>query len=160
MKLYLWSALCAFGVCFLFCLFLIPLLKKVKAGQNILSYVKEHKEKSGTPTMGGLAFVLSASLAALLFSPERNRRFTAVLAIGLAYMFVGLLDDLLKKKHKENLGLKAYQKFVFQFLVALFAGWLAYRLGATVLFIPFTSISWNIGAWILPLTVFCFLERL
>ncbi len=157
MKLYLWSALVAFAISFLFCLSLIPLLRKIKAGQNILSYVKEHKEKSGTPTMGGLAFILAACIAACLFSPAFDRRFIAVLVIGLSYMLVGLLDDLLKKKHKENLGLKVYQKFGFQCIVAGFAGWFSYRFGATVLFLPFTSLSFDIGFWTIPLTVFCFL---
>lgn len=67
MKTYLSVALTAFGISFLFCVILIPVLKKIGAGQNILSYVKEHQSKSGTPTMGGLAFVLAATLSALLF---------------------------------------------------------------------------------------------
>ena len=57
MKNYLAAALVAFLLSLVFCLLLIPVLRKLKAGQNILSYVKEHKGKSGTPTMGGLAFV-------------------------------------------------------------------------------------------------------
>ncbi|MFQ9738315.1 MAG: hypothetical protein ACLR06_11690 [Christensenellaceae bacterium] len=67
MKNYLAAALVAFLLSLVFCLLLIPVLRKLKAGQNILSYVKEHKGKSGTPTMGGLAFVLSAVLAEAVF---------------------------------------------------------------------------------------------
>ncbi|MBQ8657680.1 MAG: phospho-N-acetylmuramoyl-pentapeptide-transferase [Clostridia bacterium] len=157
MKTYLWAALAAFGLSFLLCALLIPLLRKVKAGQNILSYVKEHKEKSGTPTMGGLAFILAASIVSLAFAPEIDRFTVATLAIGLSYMLVGLIDDLLKKKHKENLGLKAYQKLVFQLFVAVFAGVFAVRSERTVLYIPFTDLSFDIGLWSFPLTVFCFL---
>ena len=47
-----------------FCAALIPLLKKLHAGQYILGYVEEHKAKSGTPTMGGLAFVFAAACVA------------------------------------------------------------------------------------------------
>lgn len=54
MKLYIIAVVISFVVSFVFCLALIPILRRLKAGQNILSYVKEHKKKSGTPTMGGL----------------------------------------------------------------------------------------------------------
>ena len=64
MKIYLLSALVSFALSLLFCWGLIPLLRCFKAGQNILVYVKEHKGKSGTPTMGGLAFIAAAIFAA------------------------------------------------------------------------------------------------
>ena len=66
MKLYLLSALVAFALSFVFCLMLLPVLRRLKAGQNILSYVKEHKKKGGTPTMGGLAFIAAAFIWAVL----------------------------------------------------------------------------------------------
>ena len=50
------------GASLLLCAALIPLLKKLRAGQYILGYVEEHKEKTGTPTMGGLAFIAAAAL--------------------------------------------------------------------------------------------------
>lgn len=77
--------------------------------------------------------------------------------MSLSYLFVGLLDDLLKKKHKQNLGLKAWQKLVFQTFVALFAGLYCHRFGKTALHIPFFNATFEIGAWIVPLTVFVFL---
>ena len=49
--------LCAFAASFVLLLIIKPLLKRLKAGQYILGYVKEHKSKNGTPTMGGLAFI-------------------------------------------------------------------------------------------------------
>lgn len=157
MKRYLFSALVAFGVSLLFCWVLIPILRRFKAGQNILSYVKEHEQKSGTPTMGGIAFLSAAALAAALFIPHLDRKVLLCLAIGLSYMFVGLFDDVLKCKHKENLGLKAWQKLLFQLLIALFAGGYCYRAGVTDLYIPFTKISVDIGWWVTPLSVFVFI---
>ena len=72
-------------------------------------------------------------------------------------MTVGLLDDFLKKKHKENLGLRAWQKLVFQSIIALFCGIYCLRTGITELHIPFMQRSWNIGFFVLPLSVFVFL---
>ena len=45
----------------------IPLLRKLKAGQTVLKYVETHKEKNGTPTMGGLFFILSAVVIFIIF---------------------------------------------------------------------------------------------
>ena len=157
MKRYFFAALTAFALSLVFSWMLIPILRKLKAGQNILSYVKEHKNKGGTPTMGGIAFLLATLLATTLFVRERDKTLLVCLVIGLAYMLVGLLDDFLKKKHKENLGLRAWQKLLFQLAIALLAGIYCMRIQATALYIPFLGESVYIGAWILPLSVFVFI---
>ena len=156
-KTYILSVVVAFFVSFVFCLILIPVLRKLKAGQNILVYVEEHKSKGGTPTMGGLAFVFAAVLTAIVLFHRLHKPFVLVIAIGLAYMCVGLLDDFLKWRHKENLGLRAWQKLVFQLVIALFVGIYCVKAHRTTLYIPFTHLQWNIGFWMLPLTVFVFL---
>ena len=157
MKMYLLVILMAFALSFICCKMVIPILRKMKAGQNILSYVKEHKAKGGTPTMGGIAFIPAAVFIATLFFKERDARITISLAIGLAYMIVGLLDDLLKKKRKENLGLKAWQKLLFQLSIALFAGGYCAKVGLTSLYLPFFEKTMDIGGWIFPLSVFVFI---
>lgn len=157
MKGYLISFIFAFALSLGFCWLLIPLLRKWKAGQNILSYVKEHKAKSGTPTMGGLAFILAAVVSSSVSLTLSDKTAIVTLAIGFAYMLVGLTDDFLKKKHKQNLGLTAWQKLIFQTAIALFAGIYAYRTGIRELHIPFTKSSLDIGWGIFPLTVFVFL---
>lgn len=160
-KIYLSSALVSFALSFVFCLVLIPVLRRLKAGQNILVYVKEHKEKSGTPTMGGIAFIAAALIAAAIFigraRPTLLRTSVLCLSIGLSYMAIGLLDDYLKKRRKENLGLRAWQKFAFQSAVALFCGIYCLRAGVTKLQIPFLGMAYDIGAWIIPLVIFVFL---
>lgn len=160
-KIYLLSALIAFALSFLFCLVLIPVLRKLKAGQNILVYVKEHKKKSGTPTMGGIAFIAAAVVAAAIFigkvQPALLRTSVLSIVIGLSYMTIGLLDDYLKKRHKENLGLRAWQKFAFQTAVALFCGIYCFRAELTKLQIPFWGITLDIGWGIIPLVIFVFL---
>ncbi len=157
MKIYLSAAFVAFVLSAAFCLFLIPILRKLKAGQNILSYVEEHKKKSGTPTMGGIAFLSATILSALFFVKKTDRTFLLCLAVGLSYMAVGLLDDFLKMKRKENLGLKASQKLIFQSLIAVFCGIYCLRADLTVLYIPFCQKAIRIGWWILPLSIFVFL---
>lgn len=157
MKNYILAALVAFAFSLVFCFLLIPVLRKLKAGQNILSYVKEHKGKSGTPTMGGLAFVLSAVLAAAIFLRKPDRISVVSLTVGIAYLLVGFLDDFLKKKHRENLGLRAWQKALFQAFAAVFAGIFCIRAGLTTLNIPFIKKSVDIGGWMLPLAIFVFL---
>ena len=59
MKTFLIGMLSAFCASLFLLLLILPLLKRLKAGQYILGYVKEHKDKGGTPTMGGLAFIRS-----------------------------------------------------------------------------------------------------
>ena len=157
MKEYLLAALTAFLATLILTALLIPVLRRLKAGQNILSYVQEHKEKSGTPTMGGLAFTAVAIVCALAFAPIKHRVLVVSCVIGGAYMAVGLLDDLLKKKHGKNLGLTALQKLAFQTLVAVFAGIFCVKEELTVLYVPFFGVQFDVGWWMLPLSVFVFL---
>lgn len=160
-KIYLLSTLVAFVLSFVFCLVLIPILKRMKAGQNILVYVEEHKKKSGTPTMGGIAFIAAAVVAAAIFIGKvQNAPFRTpilCLVIGVSYMVIGLLDDFLKKRRKENLGLRAWQKFAFQSAVAVLCGIYCLRAGLTKLELPFFNITFDIGWGILPLVIFVFL---
>ncbi len=157
MKIYIISALVSFAFSLLFCIIVIPLLKRVKAGQNILVYVKEHQNKSGTPTMGGIAFISAALLSTVVFVKNLDRTVVLCLLIGVSYMIIGLLDDLLKKKHKENLGLKAGQKLFFQLAVAVFSGIYCIRSGLTSVHLPFIGNRLEMGLWTFPFAVFVFI---
>ena len=156
MKVYIGAGLTSFCLSTLTCLVLIPLLRKWKAGQNILGYVKEHAQKKGTPTMGGLAFVIAASICTLIFCAKIKRHLAVSLVVGNSYMLVGLIDDLMKRHNGKNLGLKAYQKFAFQLLVALLAGGYCIKEGLTTINIPFFNIQADLGWWMLPLSSFVF----
>lgn len=157
MKGYIYVTLLAFLLSAISCRWLIPLLKRLRAGQNILSYVKEHKSKSGTPTMGGLSFIAASLIATALFLKAPQKPVYVTIAVGVAYMCVGLLDDFLKLRHKENLGLRAWQKFTFQACIAVLVAFFCVKNGLTELYIPFSSIVVNIGGWTFPLIVFVFL---
>ncbi len=157
MKMFFGALLLAFILSIAFCKGLIPVLRKLKAGQNILGYVKEHEQKNGTPTMGGLGFITAAILSAVLFIHRMDRTFLIAIAISFAYMIIGFLDDLLKMMHKENLGLRAWQKLFFQIIVAAFAGIYCYKEAFTSLHVPFIKYSIEIGWWIVPVSVFVFI---
>ena len=156
MKQNLFCAVTAFALSFVFLLILIPILRKMKAGQNILVYVEEHKSKGGTPTMGGLAFIFAAVISSAFFIQELDRTLIITYVIGISYMIVGLLDDFLKKKHRENLGLRAWQKFLFQVAIALFSGIYCYRSGLMNWNVPFADRCWGIGWFVIPMSAFIF----
>ncbi len=156
MRAMLFCLVLSAALSFVFCLAEIPLLKRLGAGQNILHYVKEHEKKGGTPTMGGLGFVLAASLAALCCRGVSDKPFLVCLAVGVGYLLVGFLDDLLKTCRHDNLGLRPYQKIFFQLAVAVIASVYCCLEGLTVLRIPFTRLSFDIGWWMLPLGLFVY----
>lgn len=151
------AVILSFLLSFVFCAAAIPLLRRAGAGQHILVYVKEHVGKAGTPTMGGLAFLPAAAIAAVGYCDHADKPFWVALAVGLAYMAVGFMDDLLKKRRGENLGLRPYQKVIFQVAVAVMAALYCCMEGYTSLRLPYTRISAEIGWWMLPLAVFVFL---
>lgn len=139
------------------CAVVIPLLKKIRAGQYILGYVKEHESKSGTPTMGGLAFMLAIALVSLLFGIYGDKRAAVSVTIALGYMLVGFLDDFIKVRFKRNLGLKAYQKIIFQLVIALIAGFFCYFNKLTAVNIPFSRVSFDLGIAFIPLAAVVFI---
>ena len=151
------AGLCSLALTVLSGVLFIPVLRKVKAGQPILKYVKEHEQKSGTPTMGGLFFILPLAAVFFAFGGGNTRIATVSVLVGLFYMLVGFLDDFLKIKLKHNEGLKPYQKIVFQTAIAFLCGVFAYTNGLTVLYLPFVKRSAEIGLWIIPIVAAVFI---
>ncbi len=157
MKTAIAAAVAAFFLSFVLCLALRPLLKRLKAGQYILGYVKEHMEKSGTPTMGGLAFVCAAIVVSLIFCGVQSVTVNLTLVITAGFCLVGFADDFLKVYRKDNLGLKPYQKIIFQCAIAAIAAVFCYVNGITELNVPFTKLAVDISWGIIPLVIFVFL---
>lgn len=149
--------LLTFFITLLLGLILLPILKKNKASQTILHYVKEHSAKQGIPTMGGIIFIFSIAVSFLLYASQISRFGAVAAAIMLAYGTVGFLDDYIKIRYKRNLGLKAYQKIIFQFSIAAIASFFVYYNEITVLEIPFTTLQVDFKWWIIPITMIVFL---
>ena len=158
MKTAIAAALAAFSLSFLLCLAAIPLLRRLKAGQYILGYVKQHKDKGGTPTMGGLAFVCAALIVCLCFCGVRSATVNLALVIIAGYCLVGFLDVFLKIYRKDNLGLRPYQKIIFQCAIAAIAAAYCYVNGLTEINIPFAGMSVDVSWGIIPLVVLAFLS--
>ena len=102
MKQYIVPLALSFGLCTILLAILLPLLRKIKAGQEILQYVTEHTAKQGTPTMGGISFILATSIVALCFCGVGNKSILVTLAVFVAYGIVGFIDDFLIIKRKNG----------------------------------------------------------
>ena len=105
-------------------LFLIPALRKLKVGQKISIFVGDsHRKKEGTPTMGGLIFIVPTILAIFFLLITDKVTYTSnigiVLLVFLGYAAIGFLDDFLSIRRGNNEGLTAYQKLFMQVLIAI-----------------------------------------
>lgn len=151
------SFVLSFVCCALITRFLIPKLKSLKMGQKILDIgPRWHKGKEGTPTMGGIAMIITllaltvlALVAGLINADFRSVTSRLALVFGYALLngLTGIIDDRVKLLKKQNEGLKAWQKYGLQFICAvLFI--VGMRLTGnmdTTLHIPFTSIYVDLG---------------
>lgn len=126
---------------------LIPMLRKLKVGQEIREDGPTwHNSKAGTPTMGGLCFI-GASLLCLVFGfsdmLEGDFSSVYVLLLSLCFGLVGFLDDFFKVKYKRNLGLTSMQKACLQMAVSAIFLYILYKEGimSSSLYIPFVNVS-------------------
>lgn len=149
--------LLSFALVCLLAKIIIPKLRKYKLGQNIRQEgPKSHLKKAGTPTMGGVLFIIS-SLIAVLVSSLAGFVFTneiILLVLGsTAFGLVGFLDDYIKFFKHRNLGLRAYQKLVLQMLFSALIAYYAYKLAGTMVYIPFYK-EVDLGKWVILLNFF------
>ena len=103
---------------------IVPILRKKHIEQRVSVYLEDaHKKKDGTPTMGGIIFILGAfiSILALLLlnKIEFSPNLFIVLFVFVSYALIGFLDDYLSIKRGSNLGLTAIQKIILQTIVAI-----------------------------------------
>ena len=155
MKLLIIAGLSSLIFTFILIKIILPILKKKKASQTILHYLEAHKEKNGTPTMGGLFFILPAVIVYFILFPLRIS--IVSVAIGLSFMIVGIIDDFIKIKFKQNEGLKAYQKILFQLSIAILAGCFCFFNQITVYHIPFTKNNVDLGVFTIPFVAIIFI---
>lgn len=155
----IWLPLLCALVSFLLALLLgriiIPALRALKAGQSIREIGPSwHKSKDGTPTMGGIIFILSAAAAMLVcgWGGMRNGNYEHlfVLAFSMVFGGIGFIDDYVKVKKHRNLGLTALQKLALQLAAAalylLLLRWNGSLSGT--LYIPFWNITVEVHWWI------------
>jgi phospho-N-acetylmuramoyl-pentapeptide-transferase len=134
----------------------IPLLKRLKLGQQVRDDgPKTHLSKAGTPTMGGLIMWAGLIVATLAFSRADFQFVWLALSATIGFGLIGLMDDLIIVLRKRSLGLKAYQKIIGQVGIALIVAFFAYKNVGSELIIPFgKGLTWDLGGWYVPFTVF------
>jgi len=153
-----WIFILGFFVSLVVAPFVIKLATKLKCGQNILSYVDKHKSKQGTPTMGGVIFLLSLLVCFLVIFNKNSRLSAIVVLVTFSYGLLGFLDDFLKIKLKHNEGLKAYQKFIGQFGIAIIIAFFVYYTSMVndSIILPFGLKTLNLGWGIIPFVIVFF----
>ena len=161
------AAAAAFLISWLVGVFLIPLLHKLKYGQTILDIgPKWHKEKKeGTPTMGGISFILAVTLCFTVgmivyaltgvdFSGAGKRELivsVSGIVMSVLFGFTGFLDDFIKVRKKRNEGLTPIQKIIFQVMIiaAYFATVYISGFASTVISFPWGA-QWDLGLFYYP----------
>lgn len=149
------SFLVAFAVAYLAGKALIPALRRLKAGQSI----KEdgptwHMSKQGTPTMGGLMFIIgiAAAILAVGWRDIAAGDYGALFVLAFSGVFgaIGFIDDYMKVKYHHNTGLSASAKFLLQLAAAILFTVLMSRFGyiSFNLYIPFVNLSLPLPPWL------------
>ena len=137
------AAITAFLISIIFGPYLIRKLYMLKIGQEIRKDECPplhllHKNKQGTPTIGGLLILASVTISSLLWMRLDNLYTWLVLFVFIALGALGFVDDYLKVKHKQSLGLRARSKLIVQVFVAVaVAAVLIYTENKFPLYVPF-----------------------
>ena len=105
-------------------LILIPTFKRIKAGQNVSTTIGErHMKKNGTPTLGGLIFIIPTIVTLLLLkikgSIDISYNLLIIMIVFIAYAALGFADDWIKIKYHNNKGLTILFKLACQMAIAL-----------------------------------------
>ena len=168
------AAVVAFAISFALGYVVIPFLHKLKFGQTILEIgPKWHKNKQGTPTMGGILFIVGTLVAFgvvvlidkflggdiigtnEIVEKSMNIKVWGGLVMALGFAFIGFLDDYIKVVKKRNMGLTILQKTVLQ--IVLMVGYLLTLFindPTGSMFIPFVGmIETKIFFWVIGVAV-------
>ncbi len=142
------SFIVAFGVAAIAGQLLIPLLRRLKAGQSIRTDGPTwHMSKQGTPTMGGIMFIVAIGAAVVVAGwddlARGNRNHLYVFLFALVFGAIGMIDDMQKLRHHANEGLTAAQKFLLQLAAAIAFTVLMRNQGYLTpnLFVPFLNVT-------------------
>ena len=127
---------------------IIPLLRKLKVGQTISEFTAfRHASKNGTPTIGGLIFIMPTILAMILLyirgSVELSHNILIIVFVFISYALLGFVDDYLKVREHDNKGLSIVQKLIIQVLIALIFFFI-YIKGGGDTYLTITSLNINI----------------
>ncbi len=132
---------------------LIPFLRKMKAGQSLSEYLRSsHRSKVGTPTMGGLIFLIPTLIIMFLLlyfdKIVFNYSLLIVIFVMISYALIGFVDDYLIIKYKNNKGLTEKVKLLLQCVIAIIFFYLFLKAGnEPLLWIHTLGVKLNIGVF-------------
>ncbi len=136
---------------------IIPILKNMKVGQNIRKEgPKSHYQKAGTPTMGGVIFIIAAFLITLIFVPFDLSTLILLLST-IGFGAIGFVDDFRKLVLKQSEGLKPKEKIVLQFSLAIIITILTFvynKESVTMMTIPFSNYQLPVSFFGFPILIF------
>ncbi|MFC5703598.1 phospho-N-acetylmuramoyl-pentapeptide-transferase [Cohnella faecalis] len=154
----LWTLGVSFVLAVLFGPLFIPILRRMKFGQQVREDgPQSHLKKQGTPTMGGVIILLALTLSYLKFADHDSPAFWALLVACLGFGLVGFLDDYIKIAFKRSLGLTAKQKLFGQLLFAVIFCVILYSMDhSTAIGVPGTdwSVDLKWGYYLLVIVIF------
>ena len=139
-------------------LLLLPILRRLRVGQKISVFVGDaHRKKEGTPTMGGIIFIIPTVLAtlALIFTDKISytSNLGIVLLVFIGYFCIGFLDDFLSIRKGNNEGLTVYQKLLMQVVIAIGFFYIYMRSGGQTAWVVGTlHIDFELG-WLYGLAI-------
>lgn len=133
----------------------IPVLRRLKYGQQIREDGPQgHLKKAGTPTMGGVIILAAASLTFFFFEDGQQKEFYILLVATLGFGFIGFLDDYIKIVFKRSLGLTARQKLLGQFVCATVICIMLHSIEhSTDVNIPLVNIDLSLGILYYPFII-------
>ena len=134
----------------------IEILRKLKAGQTEREEgLESHQKKTGTPTMGGVIFLLPVVVIGIFYGAS-HKEVIPVLILTIGFGIIGFIDDYIKVVRKHNLGLRAWQKILGQLVVTiLFSVYVeTFTDISLAMKVPFTSIALDFGIFNIPILFF------
>lgn len=144
-------------------LVLLPILRHFNIGQRVSAFVRQsHIKKNGTPTMGGLIFIIPTLVGTIVLALTHKIAYTSnlgiVLLVFFGYALIGFLDDYTSIKRDNNEGLTVYQKLILQVLIALGFFYIYMRNGGATSWVVGTlgidmEMGWLYGIFILLILV-------
>ena len=153
----IYAVLIAFFLNIVMSPFAIPLLHRLKFGQNVREDgPKAHLKKAGTPTMGGIIILMSILITSFFFL-KGNKAVQTILFVTVGFGLIGFIDDYIKVIKKRSLGLTAVQKLMLQLIMTcVFAYLEANYVGLdTCMMIPFThQKTLDLGFFYWPFLIF------
>lgn len=133
----------------------IPMLRRLKFGQQVRHEGPQtHLKKAGTPTMGGVIFLIPICIASLVLVRGSLDFMLAALLVMLGFGLIGFVDDYIKIVRHRSLGLKAYQKILAQIAIGVVFSYYAYTHVGSSVTIPFFKWEWDLGIMYIPLMTF------